>query len=240
MKIQILSDLHLGCYKQFERYRFLDSLRSKEADITLIAGDVGVASELEEYISDLCSIFKKIIYVQGNHSLWNSSFSKNQILMEKIQSQYSNLEWLENRRIEINGQGIIGCTLWYSINHRNLKLFKNFADGWMIQDGYPNIDRAHKKSIEFLEANIKEGDIVLSHHAPSFQSVHNKFLGNPYNCFFFTDQEKIIKKCKPKFWIHGHTHTNFDYMIDKTRIICNPSAYPGENTDFNPNLIIEV
>ena len=30
-----------------------------------------------------------------------------------------------------------------------------------------------------------------------------------------------------KLWMHGHTHDDFDYMIDQTRIVCNPRGYIG-------------
>jgi hypothetical protein len=33
----------------------------------------------------------------------------------------------------------------------------------------------------------------------------------------------------------------FDYYIGKTRVICNPKGYQGENTDgFKDNLIVEI
>jgi hypothetical protein len=45
-------------------------------------------------------------------------------------------------------------------------------------------------------------------------------------------------------WVHGHTHSSFDYKLGKTRIICNPRGYPGTfgdmGNDFNPNLIVEI
>jgi hypothetical protein len=52
-----------------------------------------------------------------------------------------------------------------------------------------------------------------------------------------------------KLWTHGHTHNAFDYMIGETRVVCNPRGYQstrgdgsdwGEETDWNPNLILEV
>ncbi|MES2729974.1 MAG: hypothetical protein V4621_07790 [Pseudomonadota bacterium] len=46
-------------------------------------------------------------------------------------------------------------------------------------------------------------------------------------------------------WIHGHTHTHFDYQIEKCRVVTNPLGYThkgggNENPDFNPNMIIEI
>jgi hypothetical protein len=30
----------------------------------------------------------------------------------------------------------------------------------------------------------------------------------------------------PTLWIHGHTHTRFDYQVEGCRIVCNPRGYP--------------
>ncbi len=41
-------------------------------------------------------------------------------------------------------------------------------------------------------------------------------------------------------WIHGHTHTFFDYSVAGTRVLCNPRGTPGETTGFRPELTVEV
>ena len=41
-------------------------------------------------------------------------------------------------------------------------------------------------------------------------------------------------------WIHGHTHTRFDYRVRGTRVVCNPRGYPGEPTDFRPDWTIDL
>jgi hypothetical protein len=50
---------------------------------------------------------------------------------------------------------------------------------------------------------------------------------------------------KADFWQHGHMHRSRRYAIGKGTVICNPLGYMNksggpENTDFNPNLIIEI
>ena len=43
-------------------------------------------------------------------------------------------------------------------------------------------------------------------------------------------------------WVHGHTHTSFDYVLLGTRVVCNPRGYiPYEpNPDFDPRCVVEV
>ncbi len=47
-----------------------------------------------------------------------------------------------------------------------------------------------------------------------------------------------------QLWIHGHTHDSFDYLVNGTRIVCNPRGYArdgvNENPRFDPNLLIDV
>lgn len=37
--------------------------------------------------------------------------------------------------------------------------------------------------------------------------------------------EFITNNPQIKFWTHGHTHDNFDYMVGTTRVVCNPRGY---------------
>jgi hypothetical protein len=87
-------------------------------------------------------------------------------------------------------------------------------------------------------------DIIVSHHTPSFQSIHPKYIGNPVNKSFSNnlDEEILAMKKPPKLWIHGHTHDSFDYMIGETRVICHPRGYRGEHRNYHEYLpkIVEV
>jgi len=50
----------------------------------------------------------------------------------------------------------------------------------------------------------------------------------------------------PVLWIHGHTHTSFDYRVGNCRVLCNPRGYQAagrplpENAAFNPGLVVQV
>jgi Icc-related predicted phosphoesterase len=58
---------------------------------------------------------------------------------------------------------------------------------------------------------------------------------------YASDLEDFIIETKPDLWIHGHVHEPFDYVIGKTRIICNPHGYVQDPYNgFNSKLVIEV
>ena len=52
--------------------------------------------------------------------------------------------------------------------------------------------------------------------------------------------EFIMDHPQIKLWTHGHVHNVFDYTIGETRVVCNPRGYPGENTEWDANLMVEV
>jgi hypothetical protein len=59
-----------------------------------------------------------------------------------------------------------------------------------------------------------------------------------------SDAERLLGASRVQLWIHGHTHDTFDYLVNGTRVICNPRGYAkdgvNENPRFDPNLTIEV
>ena len=105
-------------------------------------------------------------------------------------------------------------------------------------DDYQNL---HKKFVQKLKKCIKETDkdiIVLSHFAPSIQSISNKYLnkGNVYlNASYASNMEDfILQNNRIKYWHHGHVHDSFDYMIGQCRVICSPYGYSGREQKISP------
>ena len=105
-------------------------------------------------------------------------------------------------------------------------------------DDYQNL---HKKFVQKLKKCIKETDkdiIVLSHFAPSIQSISDKYLdqGNVYlNASYASNMEDfILQNERIKYWHHGHVHDSFDYMIGQCRVICSPYGYSGREQKISP------
>ena len=71
--------------------------------------------------------------------------------------------------------------------------------------------------------------IVLTHHAPSYQSIISKYKSSPLNGGFASDLEYLMFRFSSiKLWAHGHTHGENDYMIEDCRIVSHPKGYWGE------------
>jgi Icc-related predicted phosphoesterase len=92
-------------------------------------------------------------------------------------------------------------------------------------------------------------DIVVTHHAPSQQSITPYWLehGKHLNPAFAGNSDDIINTLKPKFWIHGHMHNFLRYwhdgIVGGTQVICSPRGYGGtyqEETGFDPAFTITL
>jgi len=110
----------------------------------------------------------------------------------------------------------------------------------------------HKKSKLFLQQKLEEfkdtKTWVLTHHAPSYQSVHPKYrtAGIANGAYASDLDDLILSHPQIKYWSHGHTHESFRYRINECEVICNPRGYysgvnsSGLNLNFDPNLTIEI
>lgn len=152
--------------------------------------------------------------------------------------------------IEIEGQRFIGSTLWYRrpdmfelVRETQKRMVRsNYSLRSVIEFGlatessicaklmcdFEEIKGFRKwvyvENAETIQAfeGVQEGDVVITHHLPSEKSVHAKHKGSPMNVFFVCDVEAVIRRRRPAVWIHGHTHESMDYLLESTRVVCNP------------------
>jgi Icc-related predicted phosphoesterase len=82
----------------------------------------------------------------------------------------------------------------------------------------------------------------MTHHAPSLQSIPDKYKNEFIRVAYASDLEQKILEKQPQLWVHGHVHESFDYRIGETRVVCNPRGYVMDETNpkFNPSLVVEV
>jgi hypothetical protein len=106
--------------------------------------------------------------------------------------------------------------------------------------------RIHFMSLGFIREELARPfdgiTVVATHHAPSLRSVPGQFRTDPLSAAYASDLESLIEEFQPPIWVHGHTHTSFDYTIGATRIVCNPRGYwPDDlNPEFRWGKVIEI
>lgn len=219
MKLRPMSDLHLAHHRD-DGASFVDSIEVKDQEeILILAGDI-CNSQLSFLHKDrLCAKFQRSIFLRGNHEFYGQRFM-------------SYAPFKKGR--------IIAATLWHGENESK-EAEKYYNDFEKIVGYKEKVYDCHKETVEWLSNNIKEGDIVVTHHAPSLKSIPARFVGSQMNPFFANDLDKLIEMTKPALWIHGHIHDRLDYFIGKTRVVCNPLGYPhAPNSAFDENLVIEI
>ncbi|MDM4768312.1 metallophosphoesterase [Pelomonas sp. SE-A7] len=106
----------------------------------------------------------------------------------------------------------------------------------------------HWTDRDWLEAKLTEPfdgkTVVVTHHAPTPLSVAARYRNDWLTPAFVSDLPKSFFDV-PSLWVHGHTHTAFDYAIGACRVVSNPRGYrlkdsSFENPAFNPGFVIEV
>lgn len=107
---------------------------------------------------------------------------------------------------------------------------------------------AHWVDRDWLESKLAEPfdgkTVVVTHHAPAMLSVAPEYLDDWLTPSFVSELPPTFFDV-PALWVHGHTHTAFDYQIASCRVVSNPRGYRQrnggvENPSFAPGLIIEV
>ena len=250
MKLHILSDLHVE-FKSFNP-------PETEADVVILAGDIHVGKKGIDW-AKVSFPDKHVIYVLGNHEYYGRAFPKHVSDLKKL-VEGTNVHILENSHLFVDEVVFLGCTLWTD--------FKLFGDpkiaGYQATQAMTDyrririspqyrklrsIDTAviHAKSLRWLEeevARLKNSGnkiVIITHHAPSKLSLPRFYQDDTLSAAYASHLDHFVQESYAKLWIHGHVHTQQDYAIGDTRIICNPRGYPDEqNKDFISNLVIEV
>jgi len=216
MKIGIMSDLHM--YKTVKTEETPWDFEP-EADVFYIcAGDI--CEDAASRAAFCSKHYDHMLAIHGNHDYYGNTFSD---------AKYHTI------LREVNGVRIAGATLWTNLQD-NLAWYtykKGLIDCYYISDlTQKAMIEAHEMHKHFLFG--MDADIIVSHHAPTMRSVHERYMNDPHNVCFANNLEKQILNMKkpPKLWIHGHTHDDFDYMIGDTRVICHPRGYKNERDDY--------
>jgi hypothetical protein len=105
--------------------------------------------------------------------------------------------------------------------------------------------RAHRRWLRVKLMEPFEGPtVVVTHHAPDRRSLAPRYREDWVSAGFVSELPATFFD-KPVLWVHGHTHSSFDYRVRNCRVICNPRGYMDrdgsfENAEFKPGLIVEV
>ena len=244
LRIRLFSDLHFEHHVD-KGQSFVDGLDPSGCDVLVIAGDlVNQDAGIILALTMLCRKFKNVpvVYVTGNHELYASDRGRLNNALRRAKEVNENLLCPQNETVNISGHRILSSTLWFPKTLLAVRQASHWSDFICIRGLDKWVYEENEKSVLFLRQNLQEGDIVVTHHLPTFSSVHPRFAGSLTNCYFVCDIEDLIKERKPRLMMHGHTHESMRYWIGGTEVACNPFGYVGfdQNPRFDEKLTIEI
>jgi predicted phosphodiesterase len=253
VKLHILSDLHLS--------RGPLDLPANDADVVIAAGDV---ARPQQAVPWLAGLGKPVLYVPGNHEFYGGSIAGTRAELKRLCAG-TNVRLLDNDEAMLDGVRFLGTTLWTDFlicgdgeqqaaaMHEACALMYDFriirygANG---QSVFTPTDAMalFRANVQWLERKFAEPHdgptVVITHHAPSPNSIHPRYAGSLLNACFVSDAEALVEASRAELWIHGHMHDSFDYRLGGTRVVCNPRGYArdgvDENAAFDPRLVIGV
>ena len=253
MKIHICSDLHL------EFSKLVPHSATQDADVIVLAGDIWLRDQAIPWARAAWPD-KRVVYVPGNHEFYGAQ-RQDVLAMLRLSAQRHAVDFLDNDEVIIDGVRFLGCTLWTDFllfgedekknamfdGQQALNDFRVIFEGEWHFSAQDSIN-LHQESVNWLEMKLKHEPfsgptIVVTHHAPSWESVVPKYRHDLVSACFASRLDHLLGFSE--LWIHGHTHSSLDYMAGDTRVICNPRGYVRyeggeENSDWNPSLLIDL
>ena len=253
MKLNIVSDLHLG----------LGALDppDNDADIVILAGDLARPKEAVAWASVLT---KPVLYVPGNHEFYGNSIGGTLDELRRLCAD-THIQLLDDDEVVLDGVRFLGSTLWTDFmlfgagekrtaamreGQRWLRDFSRIRTGDVPDANFSPEDSAalfdvHSRWLATKLAEPFDGrTVVITHHAPSRKSIHPRFAGSLLNACFISDLERLMDGTRACLWVHGHTHDSVDYVVNGTRVVCNPRGYAkngvNENPLFDPDFRVDV
>lgn len=237
-KYFIISDLHLE-FRQKQEKKFWEAFPStNETKVLLCAGDLtcfGLPDVVYyRHFTALCNRFDKIIYVPGNHEYYGSDPKTVEGRLVSIERDFPSITILRaGQPYTFDGQRFIGDTMWFPDRPEVHIYRKTISDSFQIMDFFPWCFTQSNLFISSLKNDLREDDIVISHHVPTDVDTNKIWKDSPTQSYFLNvDSERYLNNSntvKPKAWIYGHTHDKHDYQVGRTHFVCNPLGYPNEN-----------
>lgn len=258
-----MSDLHIDVNNKYP----LQLPQKDRGVFTILAGDVAGETDIAvQWIKDNCPYG---VYVAGNHLVYNNYGLTIQKLKQSLKNDFPKtctMNFLDNDYIEIPEENliIIGATLYTNFHLDGMKqilgmkIAKRFLNdfrwgtyqtdnGTVVGLKPEHYLKMFEESIAYItkicEDNPDKKIIIVSHHAPSNQSIAKRYERSDSNCCYASNLGGFIQMHPNiKAWIHGHVHNHFDYMIGGCRVLCNPRGYVHylENINWNPCFYLDT
>ncbi|MFL9926287.1 metallophosphoesterase family protein [Herbaspirillum lusitanum] len=259
MRLLILSDLHLEVWR--ERAPLIDPAVS-QPDLVILAGDIENGTRAVSWAEQKFTGIP-VLYVAGNHEAYGGTWETTLADLEQACADSPNVQFLNRGTTVVAGVRFLGVTLWTDfelygaqqkeaamlaaqpvmVDYRRIQVAQPFMH-MMTPDDTILLHAGDRAWLQQQLAQPFDGrTVVITHMAPSMQSVAPRYADDLVSAAFASQLESIAAGAD--LWIHGHMHDSFDYRLGDCRVVCNPCGYvqrdgAAENENFNPDFVLEL
>lgn len=238
MKIQIASDLHLDLLPRLDGSP-PTIIERADADVLVLAGDIHDGCEgIDRF--QAWNAGTDIIYVAGNHEYYGHVYRSKQAQIQARANEVG-IHFLERSSVVLKGVRFLGATLWTDYRlfeprhsqplamHEAKQRLNDHRLIRMERGAFSPADAlaTHAQSRQWLKDELAKPfdgkTVVVTHHGPHPNSVHEKYKDDLLSSAFVSDLGDLLQGAD--LWIHGHVHDSFDYQIGRCRVIANPAGY---------------
>jgi len=232
-KLQYISDIHL-------EYRTKIPHIPKCGDYLALLGDIGnpFKENYSELIKQKSNEYEKVFVLAGNHEYWQKKYMVSDVnnRINTIVNQFKNVYFMNQTKINIGCNTILGTTLWSHI--KTIPLIKR-GDDVHIKTANNNIidelNKLHTSDVEWLKTNVmntsNKNIIVLTHHLPSYQLIIDKYRKVPYlnHMDRFASPLDYLLTPFVDAWLTGHSHCTYETKINGVFCGINAYGYPVQS-----------
>jgi len=245
MRIHLLSDLH----NEFTPFK----PEVTNADVVVLAGDIDLGTRGIEWAKQAFAC--PVLYVPGNHEFYRGHLNKTLQAMRLAGDERVHV--MDRDEIVMGAVRFLGVTMWTDFESAGSRPLAELIAQQTLSDfhqirthNYRRIRPADLIELSttarnWLRSKLAEPHdgltVVITHHAPTLRSLEgNPHAGTNLDAAFANDWEDLMGSDRVALWLHGHTHTSVDFEVDGTRVVSNQRGYPGEESGFRPDLVIDL
>lgn len=233
MKIRPISDIHLEFGKfalpviEGEEKQVLCILGDLNPSSCLWEKEKGNKST-ETFFKSISGRFRDVLYITGNHEYYHGDVNIDDDFFEDICDDFGFTFLQGGMHKDIKNTRFIGATLWTDFENGDPVCMYTCGTGMndfrLIEDSSNNFretiygkqklftpEQALEKHYEHREAIFnklsltkKKKTVVMSHHAPSYESISENYRNSNMNGAYYSNLESEILETSPNLWLHGH------------------------------------
>ena len=246
MTVTVLSDIHTEFWTK-------QAVDPASGDVLILAGDIGQVCSLgtrdgkqyEKFLNKCSERYNKVFYVLGNHEYYDGDLFDTPKKLKDHVTQYKNMTVLDTNSEYYNGVHYVGGTMWTDFKNADPLVMMD-AQSFMTDYSVIRVAQQpltphhillkHRETIGWFSQALQtlRGPVVMvTHHAPSKQSIHGRYVGGSLTDAYYSDLEPMMLRYKNIVnWCHGHVHVSNNYYVEQCNVISNPYGYDKYETNL--------